>query len=231
MKQGSATLVSMASDNVYLASREIVDYVRSVTVQEPPVLVHCREETASHPRAVMQIAAEQGQLFRVLLAALNAKKTLEIGVFTGYSSTVTALALPADGRVIACDISDEYTREARRYWKEAGVTDKIELRLGPAAQTLEQLHHEGHAGTFDFAFIDADKTGYDRYYELSLPLVRQGGMIMFDNMLRGGRVLNRDTGDPDIQAIQDLNVKLGRDPRVVVALLAVADGITLAVKK
>ncbi len=215
----------------YLASKEILDYVREVSPREHPVLAKCRQETQSHPRAQMQIVPDQADLFRVLLAMLNARKTLEIGVFTGYSSTATALALPPEGKVIACDLSDEYTQTARRYWEEAGIAGKIELRLGPAADTLRQLKQEGHASSFDFAFVDADKSGYDNYYELALPLLRPGGLIVFDNMLKSGTVLDRNATDPDVKAIQALNEKLGQDDRVLICLLAFADGVTLAWKK
>lgn len=202
-----------------------------VSVQENPVLVKCREETQTLPNAVMQICPEQGQLFRVMLALLGAKKTLEVGVFTGYSSTVTALALPNDGKVVACDVSEDYTRIAQRYWEEAGVAHKIDLRLGPAAETLQRLNREDRQGSFDFAFIDADKSNYDTYYELTLPLMRTGGLIVFDNMLRRGDVLDERSADPDVRALRALNAKLGKDPRVLVSLLAIADGVTLAWKK
>lgn len=221
----------MASGKTYLVNAEINRYVRDVSVQEHPVLVKCREETQALPNAVMQISSEQGQLFRVLLAMLGAKKTLEVGVFTGYSSTVTALALPRDGKIIACDVSDEYTSRARRYWAEAGIAHKIDLRLGAAAETLQRLNQEEHQESFDFAFIDADKSNYDTYYELTLPLMRPGGLIVFDNMLRRGDVLDEHTTDPDVRALRALNEKLGKDARVLVSLLAIADGVTLAWKK
>lgn len=198
---------------------------------EHPVLAKCREETGRHPLWQMQIGAEQGAFFRILLAMLNAKKALEVGVFTGYSSTLTALSLPEDGRLIACDVSEEYTRDAQRYWREAGVQNKIELRLGPAADTLRALVQEGHAGTFDFAFIDADKTNYDAYYEFALRLVRPRGLIVLDNMLRSGKVLDVNTADLEILAIQKMNAKLATDDRVLVSLLPLTDGTTLAWKK
>lgn len=198
---------------------------------EHPVLAKCREETGKHPLWSMQIGAEQGSFFRILLSMLNAKKTLEVGVFTGYSSTLTALTLPEDGRVIACDVSEEYTRDAQRYWREAGVQQKIELRLGPAADTLRALVQEGQAGTFDFAFIDADKSNYDSYYEYALQLVRPRGLIVLDNMLRSGKVLDANTTDPEIVAIRKMNKKLASDDRVLVSLLPLTDGTTLAWKK
>jgi predicted O-methyltransferase YrrM len=221
----------MVSGRSYLVNAEINRYVYDVSVQEHPVLVKCREETQSLPNAVMQISPEQGQLFRVLLAMLGAKETLEVGVFTGYSSTVTALALPPDGKIVACDVSDEYTSRAKRYWKEAGIAHKIDLRVGPAAETLQRLNQEGGQSSFDFAFIDADKSNYDTYYELTLPLIRPEGLIVFDNMLRRANVLDAHSTDPDVRALRALNEKLGSDSRVLISLLAIADGVTLAWKK
>lgn len=213
-------------------SEALINYVRGVGVNEPGVLRRLREETARLPNAQMQITPEQGQFLRVILKAIGAKKTLEIGVFTGYSSTLTALALPAGGRVIACDRSEEYTTIARRYWKEAGVEGKIELRLGPALETVRKLvESEKARETFDFAFIDADKSAYDAYYELALQLVRRGGIIGLDNMLWHGRVLEENSRDPDTLAIQALNRKIREDQRVVAALVPVGDGITVAWKR
>lgn len=215
----------------YLAGKGLTEYIRKVSVDEADVLRRLREETAAHPKALMQIPPEQGQFFRVLVGMLQAKKTLEIGVFTGYSSLVTALALPPEGRLVACDISDEFTTVARRYWREAGVEQKIELRIGPAEDTMMSLLAEGHRESFDMAFIDADKTGYDTYYELSLQLVRPGGVIVLDNMLREGNITDPSSTDPNTLAIRALNQKLGRDARVVSALLSIADGVTVAWKK
>jgi caffeoyl-CoA O-methyltransferase len=217
--------------HTYLAGEEVLSYIRTVSPPEHPVLLKCRKETSSHPLWNMQMGAEQGHLFRVLLALLQAKKTIEVGVFTGYSSTLTALALPPDGRLIACDVSEEFTKDARRYWDEAGVADKIDLRLGLAADSLRALIAEGQAGTFDFAFIDADKTAYDEYYELTLQLLRPGGLIVLDNMLRGGRVLDEGSKDADVIAIRKLNEKLAKDERVLVSLLPITDGTTLAWKR
>lgn len=221
----------MPTEKSYLAGDVITGYVRSLVVNEPDVLRRLREETALHPDAVMQIPADQGLLFEVLLGLVGAKKTLEVGVFTGYSSTVTALALPPDGHVFACDVSDEFTSVARRYWAEAGVSDKITLRLGPAAETLKQLLAEGHGASFDFAFIDADKEAYDTYYELTLPLIRPGGLIVLDNMLRHGEVVDPNVSEPGSLALRKLNEKLARDTRVRAVLLPVIDGVTLAWKK
>jgi predicted O-methyltransferase YrrM len=214
----------------YLAGEAITNYVRSVSVREHDALRRLREETASHPRAIMQIAPEQGQLFHLLVTLTRAKKALEIGVFTGYSSLAVALALPEDGRITACDVSEDYTAIARRYWSDAGVAHKIDLRIAPAAETLEQLLSDGAAGTYDFVFIDADKAGYDSYYELSLRLMRTGGLIVLDNMLYHGLVPDPNEKGTDPTALRELNAKIGRDDRVASSLLPIADGITLAVK-
>jgi predicted O-methyltransferase YrrM len=210
---------------------KLYQYIVAHSVQESALLHRLREETATRPNAVMQISADQGQFFGVLVQALQARKTLEIGVFTGYSSLVVALSLPADGKVVACDLNEEYTSVARRYWQEAGIAHKIELRLAPAADTLNALIREGHENSFDFAFIDADKTGYANYFELCLKLVRPGGMIALDNMLQLGKVIEPDVNDKDTVAIRELNAKLAGDSRVMVSLLPIADGVTLAVKR
>lgn len=215
-----------------LRSRPLTDtvyeYLLAVSLREPDVLRRLREETASHPAAEMQIAPEQGQFMALLARLIGARQTLEVGVFTGYSSLVVALALPADGRVIACDVSDEYTAVARRYWAEAGVADRIDLRIAPAEDTLNQLLADGRAGTFDLAFIDADKERYDVYFERCLALVRPGGLILIDNVLWEGKVADPSVSTPEVRAIRALNEKLLRDERVDVSLLPVADGLTLA---
>jgi caffeoyl-CoA O-methyltransferase len=179
----------------------------------------------------MQIAPEQGQFMALLAQLLGAKKTLEIGVFTGYSSLCVALALPPEGKIVACDVSEEYTATARRYWEVAGVAGKIDLRIAPALQTLDQLLAACEAGTFDFAFIDADKDNYDGYFELSLQLVRTGGLIAIDNVLWGGRVADPQVQDSSTQAIRAFNEKLHRDQRVTLSLVPIADGLTLALKR
>jgi predicted O-methyltransferase YrrM len=212
-------------------SDRLYDYLLSVSVREPALLQQLREETAKHPMSGMQIAPEQGQLMALLVQLIGAKKTLEVGVFTGYSSLVVALALPADGKIIACDVSEEYTSIARRYWQQAGVAGKIELRLAPAIQTLDQLLAEGHAGTFDFAFIDADKGNYDTYYERALQLLRTGGLIAIDNVLWNGKVADPSVQDDSTQAIRAFNQKLHQDQRVSVSLVPIADGLTLALKR
>ena len=209
----------------------IYGYLQAVSVREPEVLKRLREETASMPNSTMQISPDQGQFMALLVQLINASKTLEVGVFTGYSSLSVALALPPDGKVIACDVSDEYTQVARRYWAEAGVAEKVSLRLAPALETLDSLINEGQAGTFDFAFIDADKGNYDGYYERALKLVRKGGLISIDNVLWGGKVADDNAQDADTVAIRALNEKLLDDQRVSLSLVPIADGLTLALKR
>jgi caffeoyl-CoA O-methyltransferase len=206
-------------------------YVADHSVREPDVLRRLREETASHPMAIMQIAPSQGQLFDLLIRATAAKNVLEVGVFTGYSSLRVALALPDDGRIVACDVSEEFTSVARRYWQEAGVVHKIDLRIAPATETLRALLAEGREGAFDYAFIDADKTNYDNYYEAALRLVRPGGTIVLDNMLQSGNVIDPANQEPNTLAIRALNAKIAADDRVIACLLPIADGVTLAVRR
>jgi predicted O-methyltransferase YrrM len=208
----------------------LYEYFHSISLREPEILSQLRQETAKHPMAMMQIAPEQGQFMALLVQLMGAKKTLEVGVFTGYSSLVVALALPSDGKVIACDTNEEYTAIARRYWQKAGVADKIDLRIAPALDTLDQLLAQGQANTFDFAFIDADKSNYDNYYERALQLVRPGGLIAIDNVLWGGKVADRNVQDNRTQAIRQLNQKLHQDKRVTISLVPIADGLTLARK-
>jgi predicted O-methyltransferase YrrM len=205
-------------------------YLLKTTVREPPLLVRLREETARLPGASMQISPEQGQLMRLLVELVGARRTLEVGVFTGYSSTVVALALPADGKLVACDTSEEWTAVARRYWREAGVESKVELHVRPALRTLEELLATGQAGSFDFAFIDADKTGYDDYYERCLTLLRPGGLLAVDNTLWGGDVANPADQRESTQAIRALNLKIANDPRVSASLVPIGDGLYLARK-
>lgn len=207
------------------------DYLSAVSLREPEVLRRLREETATHALANMQIAPEQGQFMALLARLVGAKNVLEIGVFTGYSSLVVALALPDDGRLVACDVSEEYTTVARRYWQEAGVAHKIDLRIAPALDTLDALLADAQAGTFDFAFIDADKPSYDAYYERTLQLLRPGGLVVFDNMLWGGRVADPEDEAPQARALHALNQKLQADDRIHLSLLPIADGVTLALKR
>jgi predicted O-methyltransferase YrrM len=210
---------------------QLYNYLLSVSLREPEILGKLRQETANHPRSGMQISPEQGQFMSLLVQLIGAKKTLEVGVFTGYSSLSVALALPADGKIIACDVSEEFTAIARRYWQEAGVADKIDLRLAPGLETLDKLLATGQAETFDFAFIDADKENYDGYYERSLQLVRPGGLIVIDNVLWSGQVADEQYQDESTQAIRALNEKLHHDERVTLSLVPIADGLTLAIKR
>ena len=209
---------------------ELHAYVVEHSVREPDVLRKLREETAALPEHGMQIAPEQGQFMALLVRLMGARRALEIGVFTGYSSIAVALAMPDDGVLTACDVSEEYTRVARRYWAEAGVDRKIELHLGPAVETLDKLIDEGHGGTYDFAFIDADKESYADYYERTLQLVRPKGLILLDNVLRDGRVVDPEVSDPATEAIRAINRKLHTDDRVFISMSPVADGLTLAMK-
>jgi predicted O-methyltransferase YrrM len=206
-------------------------YLVEHSVREPEVLARLRETTASMPQAQMQIGPEQGQLMALLAKLVGARRCIEVGVFTGYSSLAVALALPEAGRIVACDVSEEWTAIARRFWREAGVEHKIELKLQPAVRTLEQLLAAGEAGRYDFAFIDADKPAYDTYYELLLKLLRPGGLITLDNTLWSGHVADPDHRDPNTVAMRALNDKLHRDERIDVSLLPVGDGLTLARKR
>jgi caffeoyl-CoA O-methyltransferase len=209
----------------------LYDYLLSVSLREAPVLARLRAETASHPKVNMQIAPEQGQFMALLARLIGARHCIEIGVFTGYSSLAVALALPDGGRIVACDVSDEYTAVARRYWAEAGVQDKVDLRLAPAAETLRGLIAAGESGRYDFAFIDADKGGYAEYYERLLALLRPGGLIAVDNTLWGGSVADAADQDPDTRAIRAFNEKLHADERVDLSLVPIGDGLTLARKR
>jgi len=206
------------------------DYIASRSVREHPVQVALREATRGHPHAGMQIAPEQGQLMALLARLVGARRTIEVGVFTGYSALTIALALPDDGYVLACDISDEYTRVGRPFWERAGVAHKIDLQLAPALKTLDARLAAGEAGRYDFAFIDADKSGYDAYYERCLQLVRSGGLIVLDNTLWSGEVARAST-NADTVALQALNAKLHRDERIDLSLLPIEDGVTLARKR
>jgi len=218
--------------NQFLALSEVLyAYILNNSLREPEVLRRLREETeATNPHAIMSISPVQGQFMMLLLKLISAAKTLEVGVFTGYSSLCTALTIPENGRIYACDVSEEWTSVARRYWAEAGVADKVTLKLAPAVETLDALLAEGHAGTFDFAFIDADKSNYDAYYERALKLVRKGGLLVFDNMLWYGKVADESVTDADTVALRALNAKLHQDERVFASLIGVGDGMNLAIK-
>jgi caffeoyl-CoA O-methyltransferase len=213
------------SDNLY-------QYLVANSVREPKILQQLREETAQHPLVNMQISPEQGQFMGLLVSLIGAKKCLEVGVFTGYSSLAVALNLPEDGRIVACDVSEEFTTIARKYWQAAGVNNKIDLKIAPALETLDRLLADGEAGTFDFAFIDADKNNYAAYYDRALQLVRQNGLILVDNVLWYGRVADPAmTDDKQTQAIDRLNQRIYHDERVQISLIPIGDGLTIARKK
>ncbi len=215
----------------FLLTPELDAYVREQGAREHPVLAELRAATAPMPHAQMQIGADQGALMQLLVRLTGARRALEIGVFTGYSSLAVALALPDDGQLVACDISDEWTSVARRFWEKAGVAHKIDLRLARASRTLDGLIAAGEAGRFDFAFIDADKASYADYFERCLVLVRANGLIAIDNTLWSGRVIDPADTSEDTAAIRAFNARLHADERVDVALLTVGDGVTLARKR
>ncbi len=219
------------SSRVLDMTESLYGYVLANSLREPPVLARLREETAKLPMAGMQIGPDQGQFMRLLVELIGARRAVEVGTFTGYSSLSVALALPADGTLVACDISEEYTAIARRYWAEAGVTERIDLRLGPALETLDGLIADGGTGAYDFAFIDADKTNYDGYYERCLTLLRPGGLIAIDNVLWGGAVVDDSDQTADTLAIRALNAKIHKDERVSISLATVGDGLMLARKR
>jgi caffeoyl-CoA O-methyltransferase len=205
----------------------VEQYVSALLVSEPDPERRLRAETSVLPEAGMQIGADQGVLLALLIRAIQARNVLEIGTFTGYSALVMARALPEDGQLITCDVNEVWTAVARRYWKEAGLERRITLRLGPAPETLVALAHQAGPGSFDFAFIDADKPAYDGYYEACLSLIRPGGLIALDNMLQHGRVVDPDNREPNTEAIRALNLKIASDSRVDACLLTVGDGVML----
>lgn len=209
----------------------VYEYLLRATVHEPDPLPRLREETARLPNAQMQISPEQGQLMRLLVELTGARRAVEVGVFTGYSSLCTAMAMPDDGRLVACDVSEEYTSVARRYWKEAGVDHKIDLRLGPAVETLEALVAAGGAASFDFAFIDADKSNYGAYYEACISLLAPGGLVAVDNTLWSGRVADPSDHEASTEAIRALNARIASDERVTMCLVPIGDGLMLARKR
>jgi predicted O-methyltransferase YrrM len=206
-------------------------YVCEAIARETPLLKRLRAETAKLPEAGMQIGADLGALLALLVHAIGARRAIEIGTFTGYSALAVAAALPADGRLLACDVNADWTAIGRRYWAEAGVAEKIDLRLAPARETLAQVRRDEGAGTFDFAFIDADKTSYDAYYEGCLELLRAGGLIALDNMLWSGAVADSKATDATTSALRTLNAKIAADPRVEASLLTIGDGVMLARKR
>ncbi len=219
------------SNRTLVLNDTLYDYLLSVSLREPDVLRRLREETAEMPQRNMQIAPEQGQFMALLAELILARRYLEIGTFTGYSALAVALALPQDGQVITCDISEEFTARARPYWEEAGVADKIDLRIAPALETLDTLITEGEKGTFDFAFIDADKTNYQGYFQRALDLIRPGGPICVDNVLWSGAVVDPARDDDDTKAIRAFNDRLSDDPRISLSLVPIGDGLTLARKR
>jgi predicted O-methyltransferase YrrM len=210
--------------------QNLYNYLLSVSLREAEILTKLRRETAQMPMSQMQISPEQGQFMALLIKLLGAKKTLDIGVFTGYSSLVVALSLPADGKIVACDVSEEYTSIARRYWQAAGVADKIDLHIAPALETLDHVLTVGEGETFDFAFIDADKGNYENYYEQCLKLIRSGGLIAIDNVLWSGKVADPEIQDNQTHKIRVFNRKLHQDSRITISLVPIADGLTLAIK-
>lgn len=210
---------------------ELHRYLLDVSVREPEILRRLRDETAALPNARMQISPEQGQLMALLVRLVSARNIIEVGTFTGYSALVMALALPADGRLIACDINEDWTAIGRRYWAEAGVADRISLHLAPALQTLDGLLQQGAGESFDIAFIDADKESYAAYYERALRLLRPGGLLLVDNTLWGGTVINPDRNDADTLAIRAFNAALHADERVDLSLIPIGDGLTAARKR
>jgi caffeoyl-CoA O-methyltransferase len=206
-------------------------YLVKVGTREPEILRRLREETAPLPMHDMQIAPEQGALMQLLVELVGATRCLELGTFTGYSSLAVALAMPPHGRIVCCDVSEEWTSIAHRYWAEAGVADKVDLRLGPALDTLDALLGEGQAGSFDFAFLDADKENYPAYYERIVELLRPGGLLAIDNVFGGGRIADSSRRDANLEAIRSLNERVATDERVTIALVPISDGLTLARKR
>ena len=220
-----------------MSSRTIVlndalyEYLLSVSLREPDVLCRLREETAKMHQHNMQISPEQGQFMALLVELTGARKCLEVGTFTGYSTLSLALALPEDGQIVACDISEEFTSRAKPYWQKAGVAGKIDLRLGPALETLDALIADGESGAFDFAFIDADKVNYQGYFQRALDLIRRGGLILVDNVLWSGAVVDPARDDEDTEAIRAFNQARAGDPRISLSLVPIGDGLTLARKR
>jgi len=218
------------SDQFLTLNDKVYQYILDVSLREPELFQQLRDETSKLSSSVMQISPDQGQFMAFLAKLINAKRAIEIGVYTGYSAMVVANALPDDGELIACDINEEWTTLAKTYWEKAGLSHKIKLKIAPANETLDQLIQDGEENKFDFAFIDADKTGYDQYYEKCLKLIRPGGLIVIDNILQGNRVVDESNQDKATIALRELNKKLLIDERVDISLLPVRDGLTLARK-
>lgn len=211
--------------------QNVYAYIERTTLREDPLLHELRQETDRHPHAGMLSGADQVQFLQLLVRLTGAKRCIEVGVFTGYTSLAIAMAMPEDGRIISCDVSEEYTAIGRPYWKRSGVGHKIDLRLAPALQTLEELLHNGEGGQFDFAYIDADKPAYDGYYEACLQLVRVNGIIAIDNVLWSGAVADPADADESTGALRELNAKIGRDERVDASLLSIGDGLMIVRKR
>lgn len=220
----------MSTRSFYLPD-SIEEYILRSTLRDNAVMRELRDETAKMPGAGMQTGADQVQFLQLLVRLTGARRCIEVGVFTGYSALGVALALPDDGRIVACDVSEEYTRVAKRYWERGGVAQKIDLYLAPATQTLDECIAAGESGRFDFAYIDADKTGYDAYYERCLTLLRPNGVIAIDNVLWSGRVADPGVTDEDTAALRALNAKIGRDERVDASLLSIGDGLMVVRKR
>ena len=220
----------MSRDTAHL-SAPLLAYIREIGVPADPLLQRLRDETGRLEWARMQISPEQGQLMALLVHTLGAKRAFEVGVFTGYSGLVTAQAMGPGGHLVACDINPETTAVARRYWAEAGVADRIDLRLAPALETLDALLSDGQAGTFDFGFLDADKENYPHYYERGIELLRPGGLLAVDNTLWSGRVVDPSDQEASTVGIRALNARASADPRVVTAMVPIADGLTLCWKR
>ena len=219
----------MATRTIQITDR-VYDYMQEVSVREPEILKRLRAETAELPEHNMQISPEQGQFMALLVGLIGARRALEIGTFTGYSALAVALALPDDGKLIACEISEEYTAIGRRYWQEAGLDANIDLKIGLALDTLDGLITEGQAETYDFAFIDADKVNYQNYFDRALILLRPGGLIAVDNVLWNGAVADPRNTTKDTEAIREFNAELGDDTRVAISMVPIGDGLTLAHK-
>ena len=218
------------SSGILSYTSSLRQYVWQYGLREHPALKELRTETERLPSSMMQICPEQGALMGNLIRLIAAKKTIEVGTYTGYSAMAVALALPEDGEVVACDVSEEWTSVAKKAWEKAGIANKIDLQLAPASNTLDALLAEGKEGSFDFAFIDADKTNYQIYYEQCLKLIRQGGVIVIDNVLWGGAVTDSNRNDADTEAIRELNQFIATDERVSISMIPVGDGLTVAVK-
>lgn len=220
----------MSTKTLFLFDK-LYKYMMDISIKEPDILKDLRERTSKMDESDMQICPEQGQFMGLIVRMLNVKKAIEVGVFTGYSSICTALNMADGGKLIACDKNAGWTSIAQKYWKRAGVDNKIDLVSAPAADTLNKLIKEGQAGSFDFAFIDADKGNYDLYYELTLKLLRIGGIMMMDNMFWDGKVVDEAIDDDDALTIRNMNEKIGNDGRIISCLLPIGDGLTIILKK